>query len=353
MSTVLMVGTRKGLWIGTSDDAREEWEFTGPHHDMEEVYSCMVDTRGDRPRLLLRRLVQLARAAGPLVRRPRRELAGVARRRHPVPRGRRTRRSSGSGSWRPAPRPASSRPAPSPARSGAPTTAASPSRSSGRSGTTRTGPSGAPASAARPSTRSCRTRRPGSVTVAISTGGVYQTNDGGASWAPRNQGIRAEFLPEGQQYPEFGQCVHKVTRHPVPPRAALPAEPRRRLPLRRPRRVVGVHRGRAARPTSASRSSCTRTSRTRSSCSRSTAARAATRRTPRPGSGARATPASTWEELGKGLPDDFFVGVMRDAMCADAHDPAGPLLRRPQRRGVGLRRRRARAGARSWPTSPT
>ena len=31
----------------------------------------------------------------------------------------------------------------------------------------------------------------------------------------------------------------------------------------------------------------------------------------------------TWEELGNGLPDDFFVGVMRDAMCADDHDPAG------------------------------
>src|SRR6188768_1802840 len=50
--TILMVGTRKGLWIGTSDEARVEWEFTGPHFDMEEVYSCLVDTRGDTPRLL-------------------------------------------------------------------------------------------------------------------------------------------------------------------------------------------------------------------------------------------------------------------------------------------------------------
>ena len=31
----------------------------------------------------------------------------------------------------------------------------------------------------------------------------------------------------------------------------------------------------------------------------------------------------SWEELGDGLPDDFFVAVMRDAMCADDHDPAG------------------------------
>ena len=51
--TIVMVGTRKGLWIGRSDEAREEWEFTGPHFDMEEVYSCMVDTRGDTPRLLV------------------------------------------------------------------------------------------------------------------------------------------------------------------------------------------------------------------------------------------------------------------------------------------------------------
>ena len=37
---------------------------------------------------------------------------------------------------------------------------------------------------------------PRSLTAAISTGGVYQTVDGGGSWAPRNQGIKAEFLPE-------------------------------------------------------------------------------------------------------------------------------------------------------------
>ena len=43
--------------------------------------------------------------------------------------------------------------------------------------------------------------RPASVTAAISTGGVYQTADGGASWEPRNQGIRAEFLPEGAAVP--------------------------------------------------------------------------------------------------------------------------------------------------------
>ena len=51
--------------------------------------------------------------------------------------------------------------------------------------------------------------------VAISTGGVYRTDDGGRSWRPRNQGVRADFLPD--KYPEFGQCVHKVVQHPARP----------------------------------------------------------------------------------------------------------------------------------------
>ena len=50
--TLVMVGTRKGLWIGRSDEARLDWTWTGPHFAMEEVYSALVDTRGERPRLL-------------------------------------------------------------------------------------------------------------------------------------------------------------------------------------------------------------------------------------------------------------------------------------------------------------
>ena len=51
--------------------------------------------------------------------------------------------------------------------------------------------------------------------VAFSTGGVYRTDDGGATWSPRNRGVRAEFLPD--KHPEFGQCVHKVVHHPSRP----------------------------------------------------------------------------------------------------------------------------------------
>ncbi len=53
--------------------------------------------------------------------------------------------------------------------------------------------------------------------VAISTGGVYRTDDGGKSWQPRNKGIQARFLPPDQQFPEWGQCVHKVVSHPSNP----------------------------------------------------------------------------------------------------------------------------------------
>jgi photosystem II stability/assembly factor-like uncharacterized protein len=49
--------------------------------------------------------------------------------------------------------------------------------------------------------------------VAISTGGVYRTEDGGENWEARNKGIRAPYMPPDQQYPEWGQCVHKVVAH--------------------------------------------------------------------------------------------------------------------------------------------
>src|SRR5215472_3255343 len=51
--------------------------------------------------------------------------------------------------------------------------------------------------------------------VAISSGGVYRTNDGGRTWSAKNRGIRAMFLP--MKYPEFGQCVHKIAMHPARP----------------------------------------------------------------------------------------------------------------------------------------
>lgn len=55
-------------------------------------------------------------------------------------------------------------------------------------------------------------KNPKDLKIAISTGGVYQSADGGESWKVTNKGVSAYFLPD--QYPEFGQCVHKIARHP-------------------------------------------------------------------------------------------------------------------------------------------
>jgi len=54
-------------------------------------------------------------------------------------------------------------------------------------------------------------RRPdGSTVLAMSSGGVYRSADGLTGWEAANRGIRADFMPEGEQYPEFNQCVHRL-----------------------------------------------------------------------------------------------------------------------------------------------
>ena len=58
---------------------------------------------------------------------------------------------------------------------------------------------------------------PGQIWVGISAAGVFHTADGGQSWEPRNRGTRADFLPEDQRYPEFGQCVHSLAMAPGKP----------------------------------------------------------------------------------------------------------------------------------------
>jgi hypothetical protein len=57
----------------------------------------------------------------------------------------------------------------------------------------------------------------GRVVVGISAAGAFRSSDGGGSWEPFNQGVRADFLPE--KFPEVGQCVHKLLAHPRNPSA--------------------------------------------------------------------------------------------------------------------------------------
>jgi photosystem II stability/assembly factor-like uncharacterized protein len=76
--------------------------------------------------------------------------------------------------------------------------------------------SGSRAAAAVPAHDPADPRDNGRVTTAISTGGVYRTDDGGRTWQVKNR-VRAQFLPD--PHPESGQCVHKVVQNPRQPDA--------------------------------------------------------------------------------------------------------------------------------------
>jgi photosystem II stability/assembly factor-like uncharacterized protein len=51
--------------------------------------------------------------------------------------------------------------------------------------------------------------------VGMSSGGVFESHDGGADWHPLNRGVRADFLPDPD--PEFGHDPHCVRLSPVLP----------------------------------------------------------------------------------------------------------------------------------------
>ena len=57
--------------------------------------------------------------------------------------------------------------------------------------------------------------QPNNMVVAVSAGGVYRSEDGGASWQPTNVGVRADNLPD--PVPETGHNVHRVIMHPRVP----------------------------------------------------------------------------------------------------------------------------------------
>jgi photosystem II stability/assembly factor-like uncharacterized protein len=52
--------------------------------------------------------------------------------------------------------------------------------------------------------------------VAVSAAGCYRSDDGGETWVARNKNVRADFMGESR-FPEFGQCVHKMDMHPARP----------------------------------------------------------------------------------------------------------------------------------------
>jgi len=51
--------------------------------------------------------------------------------------------------------------------------------------------------------------------AAISAAGVFRTDDAGQTWAPVNKGLRSQGIPD--QDAEVGHCVHRIAMHPSRP----------------------------------------------------------------------------------------------------------------------------------------
>jgi photosystem II stability/assembly factor-like uncharacterized protein len=157
--------------------------------------------------------------------------------------------------------------------------------------------------------------------IAISAAGAFRTDDGGKSWKPINQGLRSEFIPDPKA--EIGHCVHRIAFHPSRPNVLfmqkhwdvmrsdnagdLWSEVSGNLPTdfgfpidvhaHEPETVYVV-------PIKSDSEHYPLEGKLRVYRSR--------------------TGGNEWEALTKGLPQqDCYVNVLRDSMCVDSLDPCG------------------------------
>jgi photosystem II stability/assembly factor-like uncharacterized protein len=215
---LLAVGTQKGLFLGRSRD-RLSWEFSGPHFPMNAVYSVSVDRRGGRTRLLVG---ADSSHWGPSVWRSDDLGANWHEPSQPAIRFPEHTGASLTRVWQLQP---AGEEAPGVVYAGTEPAALFRSEDGGESFTLveslwehpQREQWGAGYGGQGLHTILTDERDPQKVLVAVSSGGVYRTKDGGQSWQPSNTGLRAEFLPQESQYPEFGQCVHKIAPDPVDP----------------------------------------------------------------------------------------------------------------------------------------
>jgi photosystem II stability/assembly factor-like uncharacterized protein len=324
-STTLMIGTRKGLWIATSED-REHWSLDGPDEPVNEVHSVAIDTRGEQPRLLMGSRswhwgTQVLHSD---------DLGGSWKRggdpaiRFPEDTG-----ASLEAVWSLAPSPAE----PGVVWAGTEPSALWRSTDGGESFDLVRGlwdhphrPTWAPGGGGQAiHTLLPHPTDPQRVAVAMSTGGVYRSDDGGVSWEPANQGIKVEFAPEDVQYPPYGQCVHKAVRDAGDPD-----------------RLYAQNHGGVYRSDDGGDSWVSIAEGLSSDFGFPIVTHPR-----RPGTvfvfplggadsrfpvGAQARvyrsrdAGDSWEALGEGLPDGFYTAVMRDAMCVDGGDPLGVYL---------------------------
>jgi len=56
---------------------------------------------------------------------------------------------------------------------------------------------------------------PDRIFIAISAAGAFRTEDGGSTWQPINRGLRSQYIPDPDA--EVGHCVHRIAMHPSRP----------------------------------------------------------------------------------------------------------------------------------------
>ena len=202
MSSVrVLVGTRKGAFILTSDGKREKWDVSGPHFAGWEIYH-LKGSPVDPNRIYASQssgwfgqLIQRSDDGGKTWAAGRQQVRLRRRARH-APVVRRHAASVGVQA-RLAFRAVADRPGHGLRRRGRRRavplrpTAGRPGRSCRACAATAPGPHGSPAPAACACTRSCSIpSNPDRMFIAISAAGAFRTDDGGQTWKPINRGLR-------------------------------------------------------------------------------------------------------------------------------------------------------------------
>jgi len=323
MTTLLAIGTGKGLFLATSDDDRASWEVSGPHFSMTGVYSVAIDKRRPVPRLLAG---VTSSHFGPSVATSD-DLGASWQEPAEAP----LAFPAGTGAslervWQLAPGPPEE---PDVVYAGTQPSALFRSVDGGihyemvrplwdhpHREQWEAGFGGQAIHTVLP-----HPADPARILVAMSTGGVYRTDDSGASWAPGNTGIRAYFLPD--EWPEFGQCVHKVARDAEDPEQFYAQNHH------------GVYRSRDGGatwqsiadglPSDFGFTMVAHPHRGGTIFTFPLVADGERFPVDRRCRVYRSTDAgTTWEPLTKGLPSEpYYPAVLRDAMCVDDGSPAG------------------------------